>query len=193
MVVDVVQERDRECHVTLATPEDEALPAEWRDLQQLHVTTVDRFSVHDFAVSPVRVGTSRIVVRAPDDDTPVERRVYARIFRPVPAAGMVLDDLDNRWVPFTPDVRDLGGGGCSLLAEVPLDDGAIVTLSFALDDGPPIVTVARVLPHEALPRIGRVLSRVEFQLIREADRDRILRFVLLSLAGRRHRPDLTVR
>jgi hypothetical protein len=137
----------------------------------------------------VRVGTTRLVVIAPGDDTPVQRRAYARIFRGVAAQGMVLDDSEHRWYPFTPDVRDLGGGGCSLFAGGPLADGATVTLSFVLDDGPPVVALGRVLPHEALPRVGRVLTRVEFQLIREADRDRILRFVLLSLAGRRRGGD----
>ena len=47
--------------------------------------------------------------------------------------------------------------------------------------------LGRVLPREALPTIGKPLTRIEFVLIRESDRDRILRFVLLSLAQHRRR------
>ena len=42
-----------------------------------------------------------------------------------------------------------------------------------------------VLSREDLPTIGKPLTRVEFALIREADRDRIMRFVLLSLGQHR--------
>ena len=58
-------------------------------------------------------------------------------------------------------------------------------MSFAVDDRPPVVVVGHVLPREALPTIGKPMTRVEFALIRESDRDRILRFVLFTLASRR--------
>jgi hypothetical protein len=41
-----------------------------------------------------------------------------------------------------------------------------------------------VLPREALPTVGRILIRIEFALIRESERDRILRFILLMIASR---------
>jgi len=40
------------------------------------------------------------------------------------------------------------------------------------------------LPREALPTIGKPMTRIEFVLIRETDRDRIIGFVLHSLASR---------
>ena len=182
MLVDVVQDGV----ITLATPDDERLPAEWHDLGEIHITTLDRFSVHLVHVPVRRVGDTRLVVTAPDESTPVQRRAYARVFAAVPASFTVLDPAEHRWVPFDADVRDLGGGGCSVVTDRPLADGTMIVVSFAVDDHQPIVVVGRVLPREELPTIGKLLLRIEFALIREADRDRILRYVLMTLAGRRH-------
>ena len=183
MQVDVVQEGQ----VTLATYDDEPLPPEWGELTEVQITSLDRFSVHFIHVPVRRVGNTRIVVGEPDQDTPVHRRAYARVLDPVPVSCMELDLDGKGWTPFTAEVHDLGGGGCSVIGDVTPPDGSTVVISFVLDDLGPIVVVGRVLPRDALPSIGRALTRVEFVLIREAERDRILRYVLLSLASRRHR------
>jgi len=182
MVVDVVQEGQ----VTLATPDDEQLPREWHDVAEVQITSLDRFSVHLIHVPVVRVVNTRLVVAEPNITTPVQRRAYARVFSPVPATCMVLDSSDQRWHPLDAEVRDLGGGGCAVVSDHPLADRATLVISLALDDQGPIVVVGRVLPREALPRIGKAMARIEFVLIRESERDRILRYILLNLAGRRH-------
>ena len=114
------------------------------------------------------------------------RRAYARVTSPVPASCALLDAATNTWVPFEAEVRDLGGGGCSVLSEIVPPDGSMIVISFAIDARPPLVVICRTLPREALPTIGKPMTRVEFALIREGDRDRILRFVLLTLASHRH-------
>lgn len=182
MVVDVVQEGQ----LTLATPDDEMLPREWQTVKEVHITSLDRFSVHLIHVPVVRVGTTRLVVSEPDLTTPVQRRAYARVFSPVPASCMALDSASQAWFPIAAEVRDLGGGGCAVVSDSPLTDGMTVVVSFALDDNGPIVVVGRVLPREVLPSIGKIMTRVEFVLIREAERDRILRYILMNLAARRH-------
>jgi hypothetical protein len=181
MVVDVVQGG----HVTLATVDDEHLPTEWRNLTETHLTTIDQFSVHHLHVPVLRVSQTRMVVGEPDDATPVTRRAYARVFAPVPASCMLLSPEENRWFPFPAEIRDLGGGGCSLVADVLAPGGATVIISLAIAS-PPVVAVGRALPREALPTIGRVLTRIEFVLIREVDRDRIMGFILHNLASQRH-------
>jgi hypothetical protein len=183
MVVDVVQEG----HVTLATPDDEQLPATWQSLTEVHLTSLDRFNVHHIHVPVVRTGATRLVVGEPDADTPAQRRAYVRIFSPVPASCMVLDTQENQWIPFAAEVRDLGGGGCSFVADAVAPEAATVVISFALDELGPIVVVGRVLPRETVPTIGRLLTRIEFVLIQEPERDRILRYVLLTLGARRLR------
>jgi hypothetical protein len=181
MTVDLVQEG----HVTLAVHEDEHLPREWQTLREVHVTCLGRFSLYLIHVPVVRVGDTRLVIGEPTADTPVQRRAYARVATPVPASCMVLDDETNTWLPFEAEVRDLGGGGCAILADHTPREHATVAVSFVVDTTAPVVVIGRVLPREALPTIGKPLTRLEFALIRESDRDRILRFVLLTLAGRR--------
>jgi hypothetical protein len=181
MVVDLVQDG----HITLAAHDDEQLPAEWTDLSEVHVTCLGRFSVFLIHVPVVRTGATRMVISAPDADTPVHRRAYARVLSQVSASCAALDPDTNEWTPFEAEVRDLGGGGCSVLADQTPPAGATVAMSLALDAELPVVAVGRVLPREELPTIGKPLTRVEFVLIREMDRDRILRFVLLSLGQQR--------
>jgi PilZ domain-containing protein len=183
MTVDLVQDDE---HVTLATVDDEHLPAEWRDLREVHITSIDRFSVHLIHAPVMRSGDTRLVIGDPHPDTGVQRRAYARVFSPVPATCMLLRVSENQWINFEAEVRDLGGGGCSFVSDVFAEDGASVVTSFSLDDHCPIVIVGRVLPREELPTIGKLMTRVEFVLIRESDRDRILGWVLRTLASRRH-------
>lgn len=182
MVVDVVQDGQ----ITLASFQNEHLPPEWRDIEELCVTAIERLGVHLIHVPVRRVGDTRVVIGEPDTSTPVQRRAYVRIHADVPARCTLLDANENEWRPFDAEVRDLGGGGCSLVGATPAPEGSVITISFVLDDRGPVVVVGRVLPRETLPTVGRVLTRVEFVLIREADRDRILRFILLTLAARRH-------
>jgi hypothetical protein len=179
MIVDGVQDGE----VTLTSVDDEQLPSAWNALTETHITAVDRFSVHLIHVPVVRVEAARIVVAEPSSATAVQRRAYARVPEPVPATCMLLDIEENQWIPFDAEVRDLGGGGLAMVADLIAPDNATVAISLLLG-GPPLVVVGRVLPRDALPTIGRPLIRVEFLLIRETDRDRIMGFVLKSLARR---------
>jgi len=182
MVVDLVQDD----HITLAAPGDEQLPREWSELSEVQLTCLGRFSVYLIHVPVVRSGATRMVIGAPADDTAVKRRAYVRVLSHVPVSCAALDMETNAWIPFAAEVRDLGGGGCSLLTDLTPAAGASIAISFTFDDDDaPVVVVGRALPREMLPTIGKPMTRIEFALIREADRDRILRFVLLSLA--RHR------
>jgi hypothetical protein len=178
MVVDLVQDG----HVTLAAGADEHLPREWSDLAKVHLTCLGRFSVYLIHVPVVRSGDTRLVIGEPDVDTPVQRRAYARVLHHVPVSCAVLDAKMNSWTAFEAEVRDLGGGGCSVLTDITPSAGATIAISFALDNDAPFAVLGRVLPREALPTIGKPLTRIEFVLIRESDRDRIMAFVLLSLS-----------
>src|SRR5262245_12447857 len=178
LVVDLVQDGQ----ITLAAPEEE-LPREWKELDEVMVTCLGRFSIYLIHVPVVRSGPTRLVIGEPGDRTPVQRRAYARVNHPVPATYMRLDEETHRFVPFEGEVRDLGGGGCAILSNEVPEDGSALVISFALDDRGPLVIVGRVLPRQELPTIGKPMTRVEFAVIRESDRDRVLRFVLMALAS----------
>ncbi len=182
MTVDLVQDGN----ITLAAEADEHLPAEWAGIAEVHLTCLGRFSVYLIHVPVVRSGSTQLVIGAPADEAAVQRRAYARVLRHVPANCAVLDDETNAWSTFDGTVRDLGGGGCSILADITPPTGTTIVMSFAFDDDDvPFALIGRVLPREEIPTIGKPLTRVEFTLVREPDRDRIMRFVLLSLAQRR--------
>ena len=180
MIVDLVQDGQ----ITLAVHDDEHLPTGWNELAEVHITCLGRSSVYVIRVRVVRSGETRLVVETPHEGA-VQRRAYVRVLSHVPASCTVLDADTNTFTSFEAEVRDLGGGGCSVLTDLTPRSGATVVMSFALDEDAPFVAVGRVLPRDALPTIGKPLTRVEFVLIRESDRDRILRFVLLSLAQHR--------
>jgi hypothetical protein len=180
MTVDLVHDD----HITLAVQGDRPLPTEWRELPEVHLTCLGRFSVYLIHVPVVRSGETRLVIGAPESDGAVQRRAYARVLQPVPVSCTMLDPEAEQWVSFDADVRDLGGGGCSVLSDVVPHEGTQVAIAFGIDGESPFPVLGRVLPREALPTIGKPLTRIEFALIRETDRDRIIGFVLHSLASR---------
>jgi PilZ domain len=183
MLVDLVQDD----HITLASVDDVHVPREWAERATLSLTYLDRFAVYTVDVQVLRVGTTRLVVGPPADDAPVERRQYARVLTPLPATCLLLDPENNRFTPFDAVVRDLGGGGLALSASVIAPAGATMVVSLGLPDERPVVVVGTTLPSDLSIALDRPTVRLEFTLVREADRDRILRFVLLSLAGARRR------
>ena len=181
MTVDLVQD-DR---ITLAVTDNRPLPHEWSELPEVQVTCLGRFSVYLIHVPVVRSGETRLVIGAPETEGAVQRRAYARVLQPVPVSCTLLDPDGEQWISFDADVRDLGGGGCSVLSDVTPPEDALVAIAFAIDGEAPFAVVGRVLPREALPTIGKPLTRIEFMLIRELDRDRIIGFVLQSLGSQR--------
>jgi len=181
MIVDLVQEDQ----ITLASTDGDVLPRDWKQYEKLALTYLDRFSVYTFEVPVVRFGTTRLVIATPDASTAVQRRQYARVLTPLPSTCLLLDAEHNQFTPFDATVRDLGGGGMALTAPAIAPEGATMVVSLALPDETPVVVLGTVLGDVA--GTSRVTVRIEFTLIKEMDRDRILRFVLASLAGVRKR------
>lgn len=183
MIVDLVQGD----HVTLRSVDDVVIPREWATRETLSLTYLDRFAVYTVEVPVIRSGQTRLVIGTPAEDAAVDRRQYVRIVTPLPATCLLLDEQHNRFTPFDGVVRDLGGGGLALSAAAIAPAGATMVVSLALPDDRPVVAVGTVLPSDAAVGLDRGTVRLEFTLMREAERDRILRFVLLSLAGARRR------
>jgi hypothetical protein len=180
MTVDLVQDE----HVTLGVHGNRNLPNAWRELPAVHLTCLGRFSVYMIHVPVVSSDETQLVIGPPENPAAVQRRAYARVAQPVPVSCTVLDPESEQWSAFDADVRDLGGGGCSVLSDISPPNGAFLAIAFSIDDDEPFPVVGRVLPREELPTIGRPLTRIAFTLIRETDRDRIIGFVLHSLASR---------
>lgn len=93
-----------------------------------------------------------------------------------------VDDRTNRFTPFDGHVIDVGGGGLALAADVIAPQHATVVVSLAIPDDRPVVVTGSVLASDRDPnQRTRRLLRIQFSLIGEADRDRLLRWVFANL------------
>jgi c-di-GMP-binding flagellar brake protein YcgR len=187
-VVDVIQ-GDR---VTLSAQRDGDRANTTRDLaairegEDLHVQYVDRFGVYDIDARVLECDHDTVVIGVESEARPVRRRIYVRLRAPLDAACLLLDPDRNTFTELDATVVDIGGGGAALAVPAIAPTGSTMVCSIALASGAPIVTVAHVLPPDADPRdqAERRHVRVQFTLIAEADRDRLLAFILDALARR---------
>jgi hypothetical protein len=149
-----------------------------------HLQYVDRYGVYDMNAAVLRRDDDLVVLGVGTDDQPVRRRIYVRLRAPLDTACLLLDPDHNTFTELNASVVDIGGGGAALAVPAIAPTGATMVCSIALQAGAPIVTVAHVLPPDADPRdqAERRHVRVQFTLIAESDRDRLLAFILDSLA-----------
>ena len=158
-----------------------------REGDDAHMQYVDRFGVYDVDAPVLRRDHDTVVLGVSSNDHPVRRRAYVRLRAPLDAACLLLDPDRNTFTELDASVVDVGGGGAALAVPAIAPTGATMVCSLALASGAPIVTVAHVLPPDADPRDRgeRTHVRVQFTLISEPDRDRLLAFILDALARSR--------
>jgi hypothetical protein len=149
-----------------------------------HLQYVDRFGVYDVDAPVLRRDDDTVVLGVPSEEQPVRRRIYVRLRAPIDTACLLLDPDHNTFTELDATVVDIGGGGAALAVPAIAPTGSLMVCSIALQAGAPIVTVAHVLPPDADPRdhAERRHVRVQFTLIAEPDRDRLLAFILDALA-----------
>jgi hypothetical protein len=153
---------------------------------EAHVQYVDRFAVYDLDAPVLQRTADTVVLGIPEDGAAVRRRAYVRLGEPLDATCLLLDADRNTFSDLHGSVIDIGGGGAALAVPAIAPTGATVVCSIALPAGAPIVTVGNALPSDADPRDQpeRRHVRVQFTLISENDRDRLLAFILRSLVFR---------
>jgi hypothetical protein len=152
-----------------------------------HVQYVDRFGVYDVDAPVLQRTDETVVLGVATDGEHVRRRAYVRLHEPLDATCLLLDAERNEFADLHGTVVDVGGGGAALSVPAIAPTGATVVCSIAMPAGAPVVVVGHSLASDADPRDEpeRRHVRVQFTLIAEADRDRLLAFILESLAGRR--------
>jgi c-di-GMP-binding flagellar brake protein YcgR len=179
--------------VTLRATFDGDTPNASSDLLALHdgetvvVQYVDRFGVYEMDASVLQHDHGALVVGLAAGGEAARRRVYVRLRAPLDATCLLLDPDRNAFTELDASVVDVGGGGAALAVPAIAPTGATMVCSIALAPGAPVVAVAHVLPPDADPRDQpeRRHGRVQFSLIAEGDRDRLLRFILDALARSR--------
>jgi hypothetical protein len=141
--------------------------------------------IHVIEAAITRAGATSLALDVPSDVSRIQRRQFVRIDAPLDATCLLLDDRTNRFTPFDGHVIDVGGGGLALAADVIAPQHATVVLSLAIPDDRPVVVVGSVLASDRDPnQRTRRLLRVQFSLIGEADRDRLIRWVFANLRRR---------
>lgn len=132
-----------------------------------------------------RAGAASLALDLPSDVSRIQRRQFVRIDAPLDATCLLLDDRTNRFTPFDGHAIDVGGGGMALAADVIAPQHATVVVSLAIPDDRPVVVTGSVLASDRDPnQRTRRLLRVQFSLIGEADRDRLIRWVFANLRRR---------
>jgi hypothetical protein len=154
-----------------------------------HLQYVDRFGVYDVDAPVLSVDGTGVVMGVPSggDESTIRRRAYVRLRAPLDATCLLLDPQRNEFAPLGATVVDIGGGGAALAVAAIAPTGGTMVCSIALPGAPaPVVTVGTVLPADADPRdhAERRHVRLQFTLITESDRDRILAFALDALRTR---------
>ncbi|MCU1426748.1 MAG: c-di-GMP-binding flagellar brake protein YcgR [Actinomycetia bacterium] len=152
-----------------------------------HLQYVDRFGVYEVDTPVLHAEGDSVVVALAAEPNDVRRRVYARLRAPLDATCLLLDAAGNTFTQLDASVVDIGGGGAALAVPAIAPTGATLVCSLAIPGDAPIVTIGNVLAPDADPRDvpDRRHVRVQFTLIAETDRDRLLRFILEALRNTR--------
>ena len=157
----------------------------------LRVILLERHDMYSIEAVATRVGESSMRVELVSEAERVVRRQYVRIAVDVPVSALILNATSNEWAPFHATVTDISAGGMALAANVIAPTGATVVISIAIPEELPVVAIARVLhTDEETRKVVHLatrgpLVRLEYTIIREADRDRLMRFIFAEMLKQR--------
>jgi hypothetical protein len=152
---------------------------------------VERNTVYGIGAIATRVGQSSMRVELGPNAEPVAQRQYVRIAVDVPVTALILNAATNQWAPFEGSVTDLSAGGMALSAEAIAPAGATIVISIAMPNEEPVVAIGRTLhTDDEIRRVVQLATRnpivrLEYTSIREADRERLIRFIFSEMLKQR--------
>lgn len=146
-----------------------------------------RFAGHTTVVGRLEEGSVSMLVVAEPRWERVQLRSWTRVTARVPVRYRPLHGRSGRWM--TAESRDVGGGGLMLRTKHPLEPGQLLELAIELPQRP-VEVVAEVVRVESPggddgESPGEYAAALKFVKIAEADRDRVIRFVLRRQAEMR--------
>ena len=157
----------------------------------IRLIVLDRNEMFSIACTVGRAGESSMRLELAAEAERIVRRQYVRVAVDVPVSCLILNNESNEWAPFRAKVTDISAGGMAMAADVIAPTGATIVISIAVPDETPVVAIGRVLPADAETRkvvnlaTRGPLVRVEYSIIREADRDRLMRFIFAEMLKQR--------
>ncbi|MFZ4585255.1 MAG: PilZ domain-containing protein [Acidimicrobiia bacterium] len=184
-VIDAVQDR----RLVLSSADRMDFPSEYVAGMKLSVMVPAVRGIYETPVTIFERGNQTLMVDIDNESQLSQRRAYVRVEHPIDMSCLLLDEHANQFQPFTAEVTDVGGGGCAMLADVITPQGTVVVCSLAIPDARPVVAIATALANEREDRLRSITGghklRIAFTQITEADRDRLIRFLLWTQSAPR--------
>jgi c-di-GMP-binding flagellar brake protein YcgR len=120
-----------------------------------------------------------VVLGSPINTKRVQRRNFVRLDTRIPMRYMVLDDnMQPLSEEFTATTVDISGGGLMFTTGSPIEQGNTLEIRVCFDDGTTLTAIGKaVRVIDNVSGQDKKSVGVEFSLIEERERDKIIRFI----------------
>ena len=158
---------------------------------EANLIVLDRNDMYSLGCTVSRSGDESMRLEVESEAERVVRRQYVRVAVDVPVSCLMLNALKNSWTPFDAAVTDISAGGMAMTADVIVPAGSTVVISIAIPEDTPVVAIGRTLPTDNDTRkvvnlaTKGPLVRLEYTSIREAERERLMRFIFSEMLKQR--------
>jgi c-di-GMP-binding flagellar brake protein YcgR len=175
-------ERTVDRSITIRVPEGELVPQEFDTGVAVTVTYQERVALYTF---PGRVSLreeTRLLIERTGDADEVQRRQYVRLSEPVPVECLTVDDVTGKLFSLDASTMNVSGGGLAIETNRQSTPNTRVVVVLRPQGQPPILAITTVVASElAAPATKKVVTRLTFASIAEADRERLIRYVFENL------------
>jgi c-di-GMP-binding flagellar brake protein YcgR len=175
-------ERAVDRSITIRVPEGELVPQEFDTGVAVTVTYQERVALYTF---PGRVSLreeTRLLIERTGDADEVQRRQYVRLSEPVPVECLTVDDVTGKLFSLDASTMNVSGGGLAIETNRQSTPNTRVVVVLRPQGQPPILAITTVVASELVaPATKKVVTRLTFASIAEADRERLIRYVFENL------------
>ncbi len=186
----VIIEAALDKRLLVAAVGDDDLPSA-SEGKQLRLLSVQRNGVFTMDCWVFRRGERTLALDLEQNMERIERRQYVRVESEIQLSCLMLDEINNIWVPFNGKVTDISAGGMAMSADVIAPKDSLIVSSIAIPGERPVVAVGNALLVDQETRNVVQIStrgpavRVQFSMIREAERERLMRFIFTQMMHKR--------
>lgn len=175
-------ERTVDRSITIRVPEGELVPQEFDTGVAVTVTYQERVALYTF---PGRVSLreeTRLLIERTGDADEVQRRQYVRLSEPVPVECLTVDDVTGKLFSLDASTMNVSGGGLAIETNRQSTPNTRVVVVLRPQGQPPILAITTVVASELVaPATKKVVTRLTFASIAEADRERLIHYVFENL------------
>jgi c-di-GMP-binding flagellar brake protein YcgR len=175
-------ERAVDRSITIRVPEGERVPQEFDTGVAVTVTYQERVALYTFPGQVSLREETRLLIERTGDAEEVQRRQYVRLAEPVPVECLTVDDVTGKLFSLDATTMNVSGGGLAIETNRQSAPNTRVVVVLRPHAQPPILAITTVVASElAAPASKKVVTRLTFAAIAEADRERLIRYVFENL------------